>query len=90
MYRNRNRYHRIGRGNLVFPLTNGDRFIRRARGFDPSSFINNAYTQNDSVESYKIINSFSDFKIEEKLKANIFEKGYKIPPRFRIKQFLQS
>ena len=64
---------------MVFPLSNGDRFLRRARGFDPSSFINNILAQNESVSEYKIINSFNDFKIEEKLKANIFEKGYKIP-----------
>jgi len=75
----RSSYRRIGRGNLVFPLSKGDRFIRRPRGFDPSSFINSIPTQNDSVENYKIINSFSDFKISDKLKKNIFEKGYKIP-----------
>lgn len=79
MNMHRNRYNRIGRGNLVFPLSNGDRFIRRARGFDPSSFINKIPTQNEGVESYKIINSFSNFKIAENLKTNIFEKGYKIP-----------
>ena len=54
---------------------------RVARSFDPTNVIN-SQKDNDAtviVEEYKAINSFSDFKVDERLKQNILARNYGSP-----------
>ena len=52
--------------------------VRRIRSFDPSSVIN-APQRYEKVAEYTITHEFNDFAIDEELKRNILEKGYKTP-----------
>ena len=52
--------------------------VRRIRSFDPSSVIN-ARQRYEKVAEYTITHEFNDFAIDEELKRNILEKGYKTP-----------
>ena len=52
--------------------------VRRIRSFDPSSVIN-APQRYEKVVEYTITHEFNDFAIDEELKRNIVEKGYRIP-----------
>lgn len=50
---------------------------RTLKKLDPSLFIKKAKTENDLQQSHLSEVFFSNFPIEEKLKANIFQHGYK-------------
>jgi superfamily II DNA/RNA helicase len=52
--------------------------VRRIKFFNPIDLINSPQTY-EKEEEYVINHSFSDFKIADDLKRNIFEKGYKTP-----------
>ncbi|MEK7061298.1 MAG: DEAD/DEAH box helicase [Patescibacteria group bacterium] len=56
----------------------GQSGARRIRSFDPSSVINTPQRYEKTPE-YAITHEFGDFEIDEELKRNILEKGYKTP-----------
>jgi len=51
---------------------------RRIKTFNPTELINNPQIVEEK-EEYKILHSFSDFKISSELRKNILDKGYKDP-----------
>jgi superfamily II DNA/RNA helicase len=51
---------------------------RRIKSFDPSSVINTP-SNGENKPVYAITHEFNDFAINEELKRNILEKGYKTP-----------
>ena len=64
---------------MYYNRFNGGRSgARRIRSFDPSSVIN-APQRYEKVVEYTITHEFNDFAIDEELKRNIVEKGYRIP-----------
>lgn len=71
-FRGRRPQHSFARGRKQF------RGRRQARSFDPTYLINKK-TGTTQVEVVKIDNNFTDFKIDEKIKANIKAKGYTTP-----------
>jgi superfamily II DNA/RNA helicase len=77
MYR---QFNRRQKGRHNFNRFGGNRFQSKGRvkSFDPTNVINAPQVRNDS-EEYIISHSFSDFKISDRLKENILQKGYKIP-----------
>jgi superfamily II DNA/RNA helicase len=52
---------------------------RVAKFFDPTSVIFSQKTSSTVIEKYININSFSDFKIDEKLKRNVLDRHYGAP-----------
>lgn len=82
MYRNRmSRGQRPGGkrfGTRRPPSSNRRRGRGQNRFNDVSKFINKAVPAMET-ESYKVVNSFTDFLIDERLKKNILRAGYKHP-----------
>lgn len=80
MYRQRNNNFRKSsgfRGNNGFRRNN---FARRTvRFFDPSNIVKNSQIVMPEEMPYKAVNSFETFKINDILKKNISQKGYKSP-----------
>lgn len=62
-------------------FSRGNFSARRVKTFDPSQVINNLPQNVTSVtkEEYVPTHAFSDFNIDERLKANILKHGYKTP-----------
>lgn len=56
----------------------GQRGARRIRSFDPT-FVINAPHEYQNVQEYEITHAFNDFDIDEALKRNVSDHGYKIP-----------
>ena len=53
-------------------------YYRKIKSFDPS-FVINTPSKIGKTPEYIITHEFSDFVIDEQLKRNIYEKGYKTP-----------
>lgn len=71
-----------GRGGFNRGNSRGGSFRgrRTIRTFDPTGLINSAGLRSDTQkEEYKVVNQFSDFAVDESLKRNIIEHGYKVP-----------
>lgn len=79
MYRQRNNYRKFGgfRNNNNYRKNNFRG--RTVKFFDPSHIVKNSQTLKTQELPYKAINSFETFKINDKLKKNISQKGYKSP-----------
>jgi superfamily II DNA/RNA helicase len=71
--RNRNRHRR---GNKKRNYTQGKRVIKT---FDPTQLASKTSVEQAKPKEYKATHSFSDFKLNPKLSANIAKKGYKNP-----------
>lgn len=52
---------------------------RPIKSFNPSQIVYTQTRVESQVEEYTIKNNFTDFQIDERLKKNIINKGYKIP-----------
>jgi len=52
---------------------------RTIKSFNPTVLVSNAVEYNPVGQPYTAVNKFEDFQISEKLKANIFQKGYTTP-----------
>lgn len=86
MYRKFNNMHGRGRN---FSRFNSNRFQGKSRvkSFDPTNVISKLAFGNDNTpqaggfdnEEYAVSHDFCDFKISDKLKENISQKGYKTP-----------
>lgn len=80
MYRQRNNNFRKSSG---FSRNNGFRrnnFARRTvRFFDPSHIVKSSQILKTEELPYEAVNSFETFKINDILKKNILQKGYKSP-----------
>jgi ATP-dependent RNA helicase RhlE len=69
------------RGRQNFNREGGRRFQSNGhvKSFDPTNIINTPQKSENTVEDFKAVNSFADFKISDRLKQNISCKGYTTP-----------
>jgi ATP-dependent RNA helicase RhlE len=78
-YQNRNRFGSQNRGSFQ-NRGRGGYGMRRTKTFDPTNVIkNSAVSDVQEPAAYEAKNKFSDFAINERLKANIVRIGYKTP-----------
>lgn len=77
MYR---QFQRRQGGGQNFNRFRGSNFQsgNRIKSFDPTRVINTPQAES-VLEDYKPVHSFTDFKISDRLKDNIFRKGYTAP-----------
>lgn len=80
MYRSRKPFSYSGRNSFRANRSfRGNFSKRKIVTFDPSLLVRKTFSQAPQEATYVVKNNFSDFGINENLKQNIINKGYKIP-----------